>query len=116
MRRFSRRNRGATSVQGVSGSNTGHSRRSGGSGGGGGSFGRSSGGGSHNRGASEVYIQVQTLRQITQASAINTQNNSTAVRFIGAIEGGRMITRGAGEQDFLEKGCGGINSINQEEV
>ena len=96
---------GATSVQGGSGSNTGHSRRSGGGGG---------GGGSHSRGASSSHTGANTQTN-TQASAINTQNNSTAVRFIGAIEGGHAITPSAGSETagLPEKVVASINSINQ---
>lgn len=96
---------GATSVQGGSGSNTGHSRRSGGGGGGGGSV---------HRGASSSHTGANTQTN-TQASAINTQNNSTAVRFIGAIEGGHAITPSAGSETagLPEKVVASINSINQ---
>ena len=96
---------GATSVQGGLGSNTGHSRRSGGGGG---------GGGSHSRGASSSHTGANTQTN-TQASAINTQNNSTAVRFIGAIEGGHAITPSAGSETagLPEKVVASINSINQ---
>lgn len=96
---------GATSVQGGSGSNTGHSRRSGGGGGGGGSV---------HRGASSSHTGANTQTN-TQASAINIQNNSTAVRFIGAIEGGHAITPSAGSETagLPEKVVASINSINQ---
>ena len=98
----------------IAGSNTGHSRRGGGGGGGGGSHSRGGGGGSHSRGASSSHTGGNTQTN-TQASAINTQNNSTAVRFIGAIEGGHAITPSAGSETagLPEKVVASINSINQ---
>lgn len=102
---------GATSVQGGLGSNTGHSRRGGGGGGGGGSHSRGgSGGGSVHRGASSSHSGANT-----QSSAVNTQTNSTAVRFIGAIEGGHAITPSVGSETagLPEKVVASINSINQ---
>ncbi len=106
---------GATSVQGGLGSNTGHSRRSGGGGGGGGSHSRGgSGGGSVHRGASSSHSGVNTQTN-TQSSAVNTQTNSTAIRFIGAIEGGHAITPSVGSETagLPEKVVASINSINQ---
>lgn len=106
---------GATSVQGGLGSNTGHSRRSGGGGGGGGSHSRGgSGGGSVHRGASSSHSGANTQTN-TQSSAVNTQTNSTAVRFIGAIEGGHAITPSVGSETagLPEKVVASINSINQ---
>lgn len=96
---------GATSVQGGLGSNTGHSRRGGGGGGGGGSV---------HRGASSSHSGANTQTN-TQSSAVNTQTNSTAARFIGAIEGGHAITPSVGSETagLPEKVVASINSINQ---
>ena len=108
---------GASSIQGGSGSSSGSHRRGGGGGGGGGgshrrggggsSGGSGGGGGSVRRGVSGSHSSAGTSTQ--------TNNQTTAIRFVAALENGHATTPMAGSETtgLPEKTVASINSLNQ---